>query len=229
MTWYVYVLLNEGGTSYTGIAKDVAARIDRHNAGTGARFTRGRGPWRVVHVEGPFEHGDALRREAAIKRDAAFKAGLKATHRAGSAADFHTDAARLPAVPGAYVLLVEIAQEVVVRLPRRPEAVLAPGRYLYCGSACGPGGIAARVSRHMRRDKAVRWHIDRLTEAGSVLGAWVFPNGNECALVARLSVLPVPMTGFGSTDCRSCASHLLAWPERMDLPFSRVAVGRAPP
>ncbi len=77
MIWYVYVLLNDGGISYTGIAKDVAARLDKHNANTGARFTRGRGPWRAVHVEGPLEHGDALRRERAIKRDTAFKSRLK--------------------------------------------------------------------------------------------------------------------------------------------------------
>lgn len=74
----VYVLLNDAGIAYTGIAKDVAARLAQHNSGTGARFTRGRGPWRVAHVEGPMEHGDALRRERAIKRDRAFKNGLKA-------------------------------------------------------------------------------------------------------------------------------------------------------
>ncbi len=77
MSWFVYVLLNGDSVTYTGVAKDVAARLDKHNAGTGARFTRGRGPWRVVHAEGPMEHGDALRREWTIKRDAAFKARLK--------------------------------------------------------------------------------------------------------------------------------------------------------
>lgn len=82
--WYVYVLLNGATIAYTGIATDVAARLGRHNAGTGAKFTRGRGPWRVVHVEGPFSHGEALRREMAVKRDAAFKAGLKTLAPAGS-------------------------------------------------------------------------------------------------------------------------------------------------
>lgn len=76
--YYVYVLLNPAGTAYTGIAKDVAARLAQHNGGTGARFTRGRGPWRVVHTEGPLPHGDALRRELALKRDRAFKRRLKA-------------------------------------------------------------------------------------------------------------------------------------------------------
>jgi putative endonuclease len=76
--WFVYVLLNDAGVAYTGVAKDVAARLLKHNAGSGAKFTRGRGPWRAVHVEGPMERGDALRREIAIKRDAPFKASLKA-------------------------------------------------------------------------------------------------------------------------------------------------------
>lgn len=75
--WFVYVLLNDSNTAYTGIALDVADRLARHNAGEGAKFTRGRGPWRLAHVEGPLPHGDALRREAAIKRDHAFKRSLK--------------------------------------------------------------------------------------------------------------------------------------------------------
>ncbi len=76
--WFVYVLVNDSGIAYTGIAKDVAARLALHNGGKGARFTRGRGPWRLIHLEGPFARGDALRREIAIKADATFKAWLKA-------------------------------------------------------------------------------------------------------------------------------------------------------
>ncbi len=76
--YFVYVLRNGAGTLYTGIAKDVDARLTTHNAGKGARFTRGRGPWTVAHVEGPLAHGEALRREAALKRDRVFKAALKA-------------------------------------------------------------------------------------------------------------------------------------------------------
>lgn len=77
-SYFVYVLSNDAGITYTGIAKDVQARLARHNANTGARFTRGRGPWRVAHIEGPLMHGDALRRERALKRDRRFKSALKA-------------------------------------------------------------------------------------------------------------------------------------------------------
>lgn len=71
------MLLNPAEIAYTGIAVDVVGRLARHNRGKGAKFTRGRGPWRLIHVEGPMTRSEALRREAAIKRDQGFKAGLK--------------------------------------------------------------------------------------------------------------------------------------------------------
>jgi histidyl-tRNA synthetase len=127
--------------------------------------------------------------------------------------DFWTTADGIPALPGAYVLAINLSELVVVSIGRKPSAPLAPGCYLYCGSAKGPGGLAARLARHMRHGKAIRWHVDNLTEAGTVLGAWTFPGSDECDLVAALSHLPVPIEGFGSTDCRRCRSHLLRWPD----------------
>lgn len=132
---------------------------------------------------------------------------------------FHPTAETIPAIPGTYVLLVELPEAMDVILPGRTKATLPPGRYLYCGSACGPGGLRARVGRHMRQDKTVRWHIDKLTTVGTVAGCWVFPDGDECALVARLAALPAPVPGFGSSDCTVCRSHLLAWPNDIALPF----------
>jgi putative endonuclease len=66
--WFVYVARCADGTLYTGIARDVAARIAAHDAGRGARYTRGRGPLTVCAVRRCRTHGDALRLEAAIKR-----------------------------------------------------------------------------------------------------------------------------------------------------------------
>ncbi len=126
--------------------------------------------------------------------------------------NFCTRAEDAPSLPGAYVLVVELIAAVTVALPGKPMATLSRGRYLYCGSARGPGGLRARLRRHMRRGKPVKWHIDRLTEAGTAIGAWAFPGGSECDLVARLSSLPMPISGFGSTDCAVCRSHLLQVP-----------------
>jgi Uri superfamily endonuclease len=95
-----------------------------------------------------------------------------------------------------------------LKLRKMRSASLVPGRYIYAGSAYGPGGLKARLSRHMRRTKVERWHIDQLTKTG-VRGAWIFPGCNECDLVVMNSALPVPIVGFGSTDCKRCRSHLL--------------------
>ena len=131
---------------------------------------------------------------------------------------YHADSTVLPAAPGAYVLLVGLAAPLSLSLPGRPAAILAAGRYLYCGSARGPGGIRARVGRHMRADRKPRWHIDRLTAAGRLQGALTFPDGCECDLVTLLADMPFPLPGFGSSDCRRCTSHLLAWPPASPLP-----------
>jgi putative endonuclease len=65
--WFVYVVRCDDGTLYTGISRDVGARIAKHNQGKGARYTRGRGPVALVHKERKSSHSAALRREAAIK------------------------------------------------------------------------------------------------------------------------------------------------------------------
>jgi putative endonuclease len=65
--WFVYVVRCRDGTLYTGVSRDVAARVAQHNQGRGARYTRGRGPVALVHQERKSSQGAALRREAAIK------------------------------------------------------------------------------------------------------------------------------------------------------------------
>lgn len=56
------------GSLYTGIAKDVAARLEAHNDGRGAAYTRSRRPVSLAYVEMGFTRSDALSREAQIKR-----------------------------------------------------------------------------------------------------------------------------------------------------------------
>src|SRR5579871_6522521 len=65
--WSVYIARCADGSLYTGVAKDVAARLAAHNAGRGAAYTRPRRPVRLVHREDGFTHGRALSREASIK------------------------------------------------------------------------------------------------------------------------------------------------------------------
>ncbi|MCZ8313127.1 MAG: GIY-YIG nuclease family protein [Magnetospirillum sp.] len=76
---FVYMLMNSARTIYTGYATDVARRLAQHNGEKpgGAKFTRGRGPWRLVHAEEHASKSAAQKREAALKRDRKFKATLK--------------------------------------------------------------------------------------------------------------------------------------------------------
>ena len=68
MEWTVYLARCRDGSLYTGIARDVAARIALHNRGRGARFTRARRPVVLVYAEPAPDRPAALRREWAIKR-----------------------------------------------------------------------------------------------------------------------------------------------------------------
>jgi putative endonuclease len=67
-SWFVYLARCKDDTLYCGIARDVAARIAEHDAGTGAKYTRGRGPLQVLHVRRCRDKSKALRLEHAIKQ-----------------------------------------------------------------------------------------------------------------------------------------------------------------
>jgi len=66
--WFVYVVRCFDGTLYTGIARNVAARIAAHERGRGARYTRGRGPFELCAVRRCANKGRALRLEYALKK-----------------------------------------------------------------------------------------------------------------------------------------------------------------
>lgn len=66
--WHVYIVRCADESLYTGIARDLAARISQHNAGKGSAYTRSRRPVELVHSEPAEDRSSAQRREAAIKR-----------------------------------------------------------------------------------------------------------------------------------------------------------------
>ncbi|MFB6219481.1 MAG: GIY-YIG nuclease family protein [Halobacteriaceae archaeon] len=74
---HVYVVACADGSYYTGYTTDVARRLAEHNAGEGAKYTRGRTPVELVHVEAFERRSAALRREHEIKQlDPEAKAAL---------------------------------------------------------------------------------------------------------------------------------------------------------
>ena len=78
--WWVYVLRCGDGSLYCGITSDLKRRVKQHREGTGARYTRGRGPLKIAHwwvlptrpealrAEHAFKKLSALQKKAAIRR-----------------------------------------------------------------------------------------------------------------------------------------------------------------
>jgi Uri superfamily endonuclease len=126
----------------------------------------------------------------------------------------------LTAAPGAYVLLLTANAPAVLNMSRFGKLTLAAGRYAYVGSAHGPGGLKARVGRHLRAEKPFHWHIDYLTAALPVVHVVTLAVTDgarlECTWVKRLLDLngaSAPAPGFGSSDCRNgCPAHLVRLP-----------------
>ncbi|MBP2146712.1 Uri superfamily endonuclease [Methanofollis sp. W23] len=104
------------------------------------------------------------------------------------------------------------------------EVAFREGWHLYVGSAQGPGGLRARVGRHLRlaavRDRRPRWHVDRLllSDAFTLMGVvcGVTDEDLECRLATAISGDSVE--GFGCSDC-TCVSHLFYRP---DEPFTEI-------
>lgn len=67
MNWMVYMLECADRTLYTGITNDLARRVAKHNAGQGAKYTKGRAPLKLVYSETCEDKSQALKREIQIK------------------------------------------------------------------------------------------------------------------------------------------------------------------
>ena len=65
--WTLYMIECADGTFYTGIARDLERRLSQHGTPRGAKYTRGRGPFRLRYTETDLTHSQALSRERQIK------------------------------------------------------------------------------------------------------------------------------------------------------------------
>lgn len=66
--WYVYVLRCRDNSLYTGISTDVLARVEKHNAGKGAAYTRSRAPVALVWSKACKTESAARKKEYVMKR-----------------------------------------------------------------------------------------------------------------------------------------------------------------
>jgi len=65
---YVYIVRCCDDSLYIGTARDIAKRMALHDSGKGAKYTRSRGPVRLLWSEGPMTVSRALRREYQLKQ-----------------------------------------------------------------------------------------------------------------------------------------------------------------
>lgn len=128
----------------------------------------------------------------------------------------------LPAHPGAYILEFRLPQPVELVVGRLGRATFPAGAGFYLGSARGPGGLKARLGRHLQPGELARlhWHIDYLhglAQASAV--AYIVLPGTaphtplECRWSQALAARPgasLPLHGFGASDCQAgCPAHLV--------------------
>ena len=114
---------------------------------------------------------------------------------------------------GTYALILELDQETVITVGRLGTFCFPAGYYAYVGSALGSGGLEARLARHRRQDKRIRWHIDYVLAHACIVDVKVDDSGErlECAWARALLSMPgaqVVAPRFGSSDC-ACPSHLV--------------------
>lgn len=122
---------------------------------------------------------------------------------------------------GTYALILHARSSGNIDVGRWGRLRVDPGFYVYVGSAGGPGGLRARVSRHFRKHKVRHWHIDYLSEHARPVWAW-YSYGTEnrehrWARAIGKMMQASAVKGFGCTDC-GCHAHLF----RMSRKPSRV-------
>jgi len=118
---------------------------------------------------------------------------------------------------GVYTLLVEVGEEQTIKPRPNLSWCLPKGYYVYTGSAQGRGStsLEKRLERHLRADKKVFWHIDRLLAGAGKVVKVVYAKTTarmECEVNKKLLTLlqAEPIKGFGSSHCRGgCVGHLL--------------------
>ena len=115
--------------------------------------------------------------------------------------------------PGIYALILRLEETRAQKIGHLGMFTFPAGTYLYVGSARGPGGIAARVCRHIQEvsDKRRHWHIDWLRQIAWPIGLiWSHADAtSECLWAEILSAQGLRKPArFGASDCR-CPGHLI--------------------
>jgi len=108
---------------------------------------------------------------------------------------------------GSYILIVKLDEDKEIAIGSLGVLFFPAGFYAYLGSALG--GFKSRISRHLRKDKRLRWHVDYLLREAEISNILLCETRErlECSLFRPLADELPFIAGFGSSDC-GCPSHL---------------------
>lgn len=117
---------------------------------------------------------------------------------------------------GSYALVLNLPQAQQITVGKLGPQPFLPGYYIYFGSALN--SLEGRLRRHLKADKKHHWHIDFLSAVADIEQVWwsTGDSRRECSWTQSALACPnvtVPVKGFGSSDCRSCPSHLVQVPD----------------
>lgn len=130
---------------------------------------------------------------------------------------------------GVYIVAFHLPKAQNISVGKLGRACFQKGTYLYVGSA--QRNLQARLRRHGRKKKPLRWHVDYLSSRAQMIGAVAFegPREYECELAKKLGeMFETVMPGFGASDCR-CGGHLFYVaepPKDIESVLSRIRYGQ---
>ena len=139
----------------------------------------------------------------------------------------------LPTAGGSYTLFLRLTASATIRVGRLGRFDFPAGTYAYFGSAFGPGGLQARLGRHLRGGGALRWHVDYLRSRATVAGYCytVSTQRLECVWSRAAAAWPgasAPVPGFGASDCRAgCPAHLFLLSPSHHFAFAKLLAASA--
>ena len=115
--------------------------------------------------------------------------------------------------PISYQLLIDVPEAIQLEVGRLGRMEFPAGCYVYTGSA--RRALEARIARHLRPVKPLRWHIYWLTTApGVTVRVQLRSTRPECEL-NQATPGTILVRGFGASDCRAgCGAHLKRVPQR---------------
>jgi sugar fermentation stimulation protein A len=109
---------------------------------------------------------------------------------------------------GVYIAVFYLPIDRHISVGKLGRFLFREGVYFYVGSA--QRNLSARLERHKKKNKPLRWHIDYLSTETEMLGAITIdgPRQRECELAKEVgAIFELVVPGFGASDCW-CGGHL---------------------